>query len=96
MLAAEEAYLGVAGELVRFEFDFPGGPIELEQMDFVETPVHIAVMSRAPEQIHFIDRRNSVVGFDFFGLMGKLRAETQTPRTKAQILDLLRTEGEKF
>jgi hypothetical protein len=95
-LAAEEGYLGLAGEPVRPEFDFPGGPIELEQMDFVETLVHIAIMSCFPEQIYFIERGNSVAGFDFFGLMGKLRAETQTPRTKAQILDLLRTEGEKF
>jgi len=61
-----------------------------------ETLAHIATMSRVPEQIHFIDHRSSLAGFDFFGMMSKLKAETQTPRTKAQIIDLLRTEGEKF
>jgi uncharacterized damage-inducible protein DinB len=61
-----------------------------------ETLAHIAVMSRVPEQIHFIEHRNTLVGFDFFGLMGKLRMEVQTPRTKAQILDLLHSEGEKY
>ncbi|TAM83063.1 MAG: hypothetical protein EPN47_06385 [Acidobacteria bacterium] len=48
-----------------------------------ETLVHIAIMPRVPEQIHFIEHRNTLAGFDFFGLMGKLQTETQTPRTKA-------------
>ena len=37
-----------------------------------------------------------MVGFDFFGVRSKLQAEVQAPRTKAQILELLRTEGEKY
>ncbi len=61
-----------------------------------ETLMHIAVMTRVPEQIHVIEHRNSLVGFDFFGIMGKLQAEVKTQRTKAQILELLRSEGEKF
>jgi uncharacterized damage-inducible protein DinB len=61
-----------------------------------ETLAHIAVMSRVPEQIHFIEHRSTLVGFDFFALMGKLQTEAKAPRTKAQILDLLRTEGEKY
>ena len=60
-----------------------------------ETLAHIAIMPRVPEQIHFIEHLSSLVGFDFFGLMGKLQAEVKAPRTKAQILDLLRAEGEK-
>jgi uncharacterized damage-inducible protein DinB len=61
-----------------------------------ETLVHVAVLTRVPEQIHVIEHRSSLVGFDFFGMMGKLQAEMKTPRTKAQILELLRSEGEKF
>ena len=61
-----------------------------------ETLVHIAVMSRVPEQIHAVDHRSTLVGFDFFGFRDKLQAEVKAPRTKAQILDLLRTEGEKY
>jgi len=61
-----------------------------------ETLVHIAVMSRVPEQIHAIDHRSTLVGFDFFGFRDKLQAEVKAPRTKAQILELLRTEGEKY
>ncbi len=61
-----------------------------------ETLVHVAVLTRVPEQIHAVERRGTLVGFDFFGLMGKLQAEANKPRTKAQILELLRTEGEKY
>ncbi len=61
-----------------------------------ETLVHIAVMTRVPEQIHAVEHRSTLVGFDFFGIMAKLQAEAKAPRTKAQVLDLLRTEGEKY
>jgi len=61
-----------------------------------ETLVLIAVMPRVPEQIHAVEHRSTLVGFDFFGLRDKLRKEVQTPRTKAQILELLRSEGEKY
>ncbi len=61
-----------------------------------ETLVHIAVMPRVQEQIHAVERLSTLVGFDFFGAMGKLRAEVTVPRTKAQVLELLRAEGEKY
>ena len=58
--------------------------------------VHIAVGTRAAEQIHFVERCSTLVGFDFFTFMGKLIAEESTQRTKSEILQLLREEGEKF
>ena len=48
------------------------------------------------EQIHFTEHRDTLVGFDFFGFMGKTVAEEQVPRSKAEILEMLRTEGEKY
>ena len=61
-----------------------------------EQLVHIAVAVRIQEQINLVEKRSTLVGFDFFGLMGKVIAEEQVPRTKAQILEMLKTEGEKF
>src|ERR1035438_4982468 len=61
-----------------------------------ETLVHTAVMSRLQEQIHLVEHRSTLVGFDFFGFMGKLQAEEKAPRTKAQALALLRSGGEKY
>lgn len=61
-----------------------------------ETLAHIAIVPRVPERIHFVEHRSTLVGFDFFSFRGKLQAEAKAPRSKAQILELLRTEGEKF
>ena len=61
-----------------------------------ETLVHIAVMSRVQEQMHAVERRSTLVGFDFFGFRDKLQAEAKAPRTKAEVLEMLRTEGEKY
>ncbi|MFY9727874.1 MAG: DinB family protein [Bryobacteraceae bacterium] len=61
-----------------------------------QTLVHIAVTPRVQEQIHAIEHRSTLVGFDFFGFREKLQAEVKAPRTKAQVLELLRTEGEKY
>ncbi|MBS1855401.1 MAG: DinB family protein [Acidobacteria bacterium] len=61
-----------------------------------QTLVHIALMSRVQEKIHFEDRLTSLAGFDFFGMMNSLAAEAQKPRTKAEVLDLLRTEGDRY
>ena len=61
-----------------------------------ETLVHIAIMPRLQKQIHFVEQRNTLVGFDFFGVRGALAAEVQQPRSKAEIPALLRSEGEEF
>ncbi|HYW41626.1 MAG TPA: DinB family protein [Bryobacteraceae bacterium] len=61
-----------------------------------ETLVHIAVGPRFQEQVHLVEHRSTLEGFDFFGFMGKQVAEEQVPRSKSEILEMLRTEGEKF
>ena len=38
----------------------------------------------------------TLVGFDFIGLIEEFKAEEAKPRTKAEIVELLRTGGEKF
>jgi uncharacterized damage-inducible protein DinB len=61
-----------------------------------QTLVHIAVSSRFPAQIHLVEHRSTVEGFDFMGFMAGMQAEERTPRTKQAIVDLLRAEGDKF
>lgn len=53
-------------------------------------------MSRVQEQIHFIEHCSTLAAFDFFGFRAKLQADMKAPRSKAQVLELLRTEGEKY
>ena len=56
---------------------------------------HIAISPRIWEEVH---KKGSMtlVGFDFFGMMDKFNAEEIKPRSKAEIVELLRTEGERF
>jgi uncharacterized damage-inducible protein DinB len=61
-----------------------------------ETLVHIAVTPRLPEQIHFIEGRSALAGFDFLSVLGGIQAEEKKPRSKAEILELLRSSEEHF
>src|SRR3954453_1131454 len=61
-----------------------------------QTLVHVAVAPRMASQIHFAEARTDLNGFDFMGFFGGLIGEEQKPRTKAEIIELLKTEGEKI
>lgn len=83
----------IAEEIPEEQYSFRATP---ETRSVAQTLVHIAVTPRVQSQIQFTERRSTLVGFDFFGLIGAIHAEEQKPRSKAEILELLRTEGEQF
>ena len=56
---------------------------------------HVAISTRIWEEVHK-KRLTTLVGFDFFGMMDRFNAEEAKTRSKAEILELLRTEGEQF
>ena len=56
---------------------------------------HVAISTRIWEEVHK-KRLTTMVGFDFFGMMDRFNAEEAKARSKAEILDLLRTECEQF
>ena len=85
--------LKIAEEIPEDQYGFRPTP---ESRSVAQTLVHIGVAVRVAQQIHFVERRNTLVGFDFFGLLGVIIAEEQKPRTKAEIVELLKTEGEKY
>ena len=53
-------------------------------------------MPSLPERIHGTERLSTLEGFDFFEVFGGLIAKEKEPRTKAQVIDLLRKEGDRF
>ncbi len=57
---------------------------------------HIALAPGFGYQIHAVEKRTTLDGFNFPALMQQVMAEEAKPRTKAQIIDLLRKEGEKW
>ncbi len=61
-----------------------------------EMLTHIALGGRFQEQINRVEKRSSMEGFDNKKLMGEIAAEAAKPRTKAEIITLLKDEGEKY
>jgi uncharacterized damage-inducible protein DinB len=58
--------------------------------------IHIAIATRLWEEIHKTHRLTTLVGYDFLGVIERFKAEEARPRSKAEILELLRSEGERF
>ena len=61
-----------------------------------ETLVHIAWLGGADRFMHEEKRLTSFDGFDFGALLATSDAEETRPRSKAEIIELLRTEGERW
>ena len=57
---------------------------------------HIAISTRFWAELNKNQNLTTLVGFDFLAIRDRAQAEESKPRTKAQILELLRTEGESF
>lgn len=79
--------------------------IPAEKYDFVAAPdvrpvgemlTHIAIATRLWEEVHKTRHLTTLEGFNFLEVVDQFKAETAKPRSKAEILELLRTEGEKF
>ena len=83
----------IAQEIPEESYGFRAAP---DCRSVAETLIHIANGARLQEQVHITEPRDTLVGFDFFSFMAKQAAEEHTPRTKAEILAMLQSEGEKF
>lgn len=55
--------------------------------------VHIALGPRFQKQIHAIEKRTTLEGFNFPALMQQLTQEEQRSRNKAEIIELLTRDG---
>ena len=85
--------IAIAEDIPEDQYGFQCTP---ETRTVAQTLVHIAVITSLAEKIHFTDRLKTLEGFDFFGFMGKIIAEEQVKRSKAEILKMLQENGEKF
>lgn len=61
-----------------------------------QTLFHIAVTTRAAHQIHAVEHLSDIAKFDFMDFFGTLKVMEAQPRTKEQLLALLREEGDRF
>ncbi len=82
-----------AGEIAEEHYGFQVAP---GTRTVAQLLTHVAVLPRLPEQIHFVEKRTTFEGFDYFGAMGILIAEEHAIRSKAEIIELLDVGGERF
>jgi uncharacterized damage-inducible protein DinB len=83
----------IAQDIGEQHYNFRPAP---DTRSVAETLVHIAIAPQFQEQIHAVERRTTLVGFDFPARFGLMMAEEKAPRTKDQILALLRENGERW
>ena len=83
----------IAQEIPEDKYDFKPVP---EYRSVAQLLTHMAFAYRFQYQFHAVEQRNSFEGFDFPSFMKTITAEESRPRDKAQIIDLLKNEGEKW
>jgi uncharacterized damage-inducible protein DinB len=83
----------IAEEIPEEHYGYRAAP---EVRTVAETLAHIALATDLQERIHVSEHRSTMVGFDFFGFIEKHVVEEKKPRSKGEILELLRVEGEKY
>ncbi len=95
-----DAFRTVRKNTVQVAEDIPEASYEFSPAPGARTVgqmlTHIAVSTRIFEELNKTPRLTTLVGFDFIGLRDRLLAEEAKPRTKAEILEFLRTEGDCF
>jgi uncharacterized damage-inducible protein DinB len=85
--------LAIAQDIPEEKYSFRAAP---DTRSVGELLTHIAMSYTFQHKIHAEEKRSTLAGFDFPSLMKKMVAEEKTPRTKEQILELLRTNGETW
>ncbi|HML18401.1 MAG TPA: DinB family protein [Bryobacteraceae bacterium] len=85
--------IAIARDIPEENYGFRATP---DTRTIAQTLVHIALGSKFQEQIHAVERRTTLQGFDFFAFLKPMLAEEQKPRTKAQIIELLEQSGDRF
>jgi len=83
----------IAQDLPEEKYAFRAAP---DTRSVGELLAHLAQAHNFQYQIHATERRTTLEGFDFPSLLKRFVAEEQEPRSKDQILDMLRSSGEKW
>jgi uncharacterized damage-inducible protein DinB len=83
----------IAEEIPEDKYDFKPVP---EYRSVAKLLTHIALSYRFQYQFHAVENRTSFEGIDFPSFMKSIIEEESRVRDKVQIIDLLKTEGEKW
>jgi uncharacterized damage-inducible protein DinB len=83
--------IAVAEDIPEDKYGFRAAP---DTRTVAQLLVHTAVTPRMTQEIHRVQKRTTLEGFDFPSFVGGIIAEEQKPRSKAEIVALLHTEGD--
>ena len=83
--------LAVAQDIPADKYGFRAAP---DTRSVAELLTHIAFGHTFQYDAHAKERRMTLAGYDFPALIQRLSVEEKTPRTKEQIIELLRANGE--
>jgi len=75
----------------KYSFSVAEGTRTVEKM-----LTHIAITFRFQHQFHGVEKRTSFEGLDFPSLFAKIQAEEAKPRTKAEVIALLKETGDMW
>jgi uncharacterized damage-inducible protein DinB len=92
MRAVRQNTILMAGDIPESSYAFRATP---ETRSVAATLVHIAWLWTADHLMHEERRLDSLEGFDFPALLATSAADERVERSKAEILDLLRVEGDR-
>jgi uncharacterized protein YndB with AHSA1/START domain/uncharacterized damage-inducible protein DinB len=92
MRAVRSNTIGMADDIPESKYDYRPTAVS---RSIAETLVHIAWLSTSDWILHEEEHLHTLEGFDFPALLEKSEVEEKRPRSKAEILELLRTEGER-
>jgi len=85
--------IAIAQDIPEEKYGFRAAP---DTRSVGELLAHIALAYTFQQKVHAEERRSTLVGFDFPSLMQRMAAEEKAPRSKDQVLALLRTSGETW
>ncbi len=83
----------IADEIPEEKYGFRATP---DTRSVAETLAHIALTPDFQHQIHSVERRTTMEGFDFPSLIQRFKIEEQKQRSKNEIIEMLRRGGEKW
>jgi uncharacterized damage-inducible protein DinB len=83
----------VAEDIPESQYDYRPSP---ESRSVAELLIHIAWLSTADRFMHEEARIESIAEFDFGALLEQTDVEEKRSRSKAEIIDRLRSEGERW
>jgi uncharacterized damage-inducible protein DinB len=93
MRAVRRNTILIAGDIPESNFGFRATP---GTRSVAETLVHIAWLGSSDRLIHEELHLDSLDGFDFAAMLDTSAVEEKRPRSKTEILELLRAEGEAW